>query len=44
MQKFVGSMKSLPLAVTQTANTDFYGMKSSNLELIAFFIPNMFSN
>lgn len=29
MQKFIASMKFLPLAVTQTAKTELYGMKIS---------------
>lgn len=44
MQKFIGRMKFLPLAVTQTTKTEFYGMKISNLDLTAFVISNMFSS
>lgn len=44
LQKFIASMKFLPLAITQTARTEFYGIKISNLALTAFVISNMFSN
>lgn len=41
-KKFFGSMKFLPLVVTQTAKTEFSGMKISNLEQIAFVISHLF--